>query len=260
MVRLVFVVNEHPNEAFGISTARETAKELQKQGFKLLVEGKNKISNTPQGNEIVLVKVKAAKTLLGRMLKGLPIKTREQKQSGADPNWYWTYRHNFDTRAKKAKKYKPTAIYTFHCAPQGDNVYFNKGRVDYQIATYEQIPIGGRFVPTKVIELKTVQKRIPIRPAMRIKKHLELKTINTATRYLTHTTSNALTRKAGLTPEVFGKSLAKKISNEVRAMELGQIRLAPVTGRIKRVPWAKPKSPVQKPKKKRKAVPGRRKL
>jgi hypothetical protein len=116
-VRLLFVVNEHPNEAFGISTARETAKELQKQGFRLLVDGRDKIPKAPRGKEIVFVKVKAAETLLGRMVKNLPLRTKGQKKSGADPNWFWTMTRNFEIRGAKAKEYNPTAIYSFHCAP-----------------------------------------------------------------------------------------------------------------------------------------------
>ena len=235
-VRILFVVNEHPNEAFGISTARETAKELQKQGFRLLVEGKDKIPKTPQGKEIVFVKIKAKETLLGRMVNGLPLRTKRQKRSEADPSWYWTMAHNYEVKAAKSKKYKPTAIYSFHCAPQGDNVYFKKGWVDFRIETYGQAPVGGRHVPTRIIEIKTIQKEIPPRPAKRIRKHAGPKGTIPLTRYLTHTTSNALNRKVGMTPEAFGKSLAKKISKEIRAIGRGRT-LAPVPGRIKKVPF-----------------------
>ncbi len=229
MARIIFVVNEHPNEAFGISAARETAKELQSQGFRLLVEGKDKIPKKPEGNEIVWVKVKPAETLLGRALKGLPLETERQQKSGVEVEWYWSNARGFEVRESRAKKYGPAAIYGFHCAPQGDRTYFKRGPADYDIQTNETY--SG--IPTRIVEIKSAQKELPARARARIAKSATGKVREPFIRYLTHTTSQTLTRNAGLTPEAFGKALAKKILEDVQRIEK-RLELRRVRGRVPR--------------------------
>lgn len=74
MTRILFVVNMHPNEAFAISVANQTARQLQKKRLQTI-----KIPEKPTGDEVILAKVKPEDTLLGRIPRVVP-KARRRRQ------------------------------------------------------------------------------------------------------------------------------------------------------------------------------------
>lgn len=127
MTRLLFIVNEHPDEAFAISAARETARQLQSQGFRLFTLGKDSIPAEPQGNEIVWAKVRPEDTLLGTVIRKAPTASRYNSTTAARLD---------DLRYKIAEKIiaenRTEYNYSFHCTQQGHH-FGGVKRADFTI-------------------------------------------------------------------------------------------------------------------------------
>jgi hypothetical protein len=201
MVRLMFIVNEHPNEGFAISCAKRIAEELQRKGFRIYVEGKDKIPKKTNADEIIWIKTNPNETVTGK-----PLKMSEGTLDAAD--FRKIEENNLRTGNKKMKEYEIDLGYRFHTSPKRyfeANIPFNR---DYE---------ARRDDDTKVtaIEIKAIYRDMPAQIIDRIRKHTTPYYLQRNGLYTTKTTSNALNRKNGLTPEEYGKEIAKKILEEV---------------------------------------------
>ncbi len=205
MAKLLFIVNEHPNEAFSISAARETAKMLKQTG-----------------NEIVWYKVPFKETVLGKRMTN-------PKMNISEKNFTEDLKNSYERIERLAKKHKPDHVLNFHTTPHDNPFWKGKGgktRGDFAIST------SGRYSgKVLTIEVKAHYKSMP-------KRHL--KKLNFITpkktnyydykQYLTETTSQKLTRQDGLIPKAFGKAIAKRIQEHIKTgkpyqfIERGNIR------------------------------------
>jgi hypothetical protein len=187
MAKILFIVNEHPNEAFAISVARETAKRLK-----------------AAGREIVWVKTGIKDTLLGRALKNPNAKVSE-RTSGL------IYNRRFAKLSELIQKYGPCSVYDFHCTPP-DDILWRAGKSeispDFHISRYGKDSVN-------VVEIKAYYRKLPERILQRTEKARQ--SFPAGAHYLEETTSQALTRQKGLMPKEFGKAIAKTIAQITRA-------------------------------------------
>ncbi len=219
MAKILFAVNEHPDEAFAISVAKITKKILE-----------------TAGHEVVWHKVKAKDTALGALLKA----KKGKKFTDAE----------LDKISKKARQsvlkvrdfVKPDITYDFHCSPHDAkwwalNGAGNPRRADYEI--FYRNPKGD----FRIIELKAHYKKLP----KQIQKKISTATsarISTHEIYLTQTTSQHLTRNIGLNPKTFAQKISKKINQQIQ-MQQKRIEPSNVHGTIPR------NKPTKKPNRKR---------
>ncbi|MDP2973542.1 MAG: hypothetical protein Q8N60_00680 [Candidatus Diapherotrites archaeon] len=201
MAKILFIVNEHPTEAFAISVAREAAERLR-----------------AAGHTVVRKKVKFKDTLLGWILKNPNAKLSERTIASIYDRW--------DTKVSKLiQKYGSASVYDFHCT-QPDDKLWSAGRSgaspDFRITP---------FMGCNVVEIKAHYRNLPERILQRTEK--ARKAVPSIARYLDRITSQALTRQKGLTPEEFGKAIAKTIDQRTRAARKPRTR--PYKGIVKRV-------------------------
>ncbi len=186
MARVLFIVNEHPNEAFAISVARETAKLVR-----------------AAGHTVAWRKVPREATYLGVILD-------------ADR----ALSHEDVVRRKKTaevvegfhKEVKPELTYKFHCTPHDELLWrksYKRAKADFSIR-------GGRRkdgTHSYTVEMKAVYKPFPKRLDDRITSKTDGWAIRRAS-YLEKTTSQSKTRELGLDPEKFAERIAKVILKE----------------------------------------------
>jgi hypothetical protein len=210
MVRILFVVNDEPHEAFAISAARETMNAFQAQGFSIYRIGKDEIPQKPEGNEIIWGKINPKETFLGGILKTdkVNLSVEELQNLAMMP---------FLRRKKWAMQYSPLVTYTFHCSPHDKDYWEVMGKVDYTIEAAE----GPN---DRVVEVKAVYKKMP----QRILEKYKEKT-GAYPEKESRTTSTIDTKKAGLHPEEFGKAIAKAIKKEI-----GRVKTILDKGRLER--------------------------
>lgn len=218
MAKIMFIVNEHPNEAFAITVARKTAEILRKKG-----------------NEILWHKVEPEHTILGKVSK-----TTKKIELGSTDSYSKLLTMNEKAKeeslnevVKVVREKNPAFIYRFHCTGEPAAVWRDHGNADLSI---EEDNSWGRELlnrPLRVIEIKAVYK--PIAKKMR-------KRINAAfakgpkakagdgqrfytwiderdlyEQYLTKTTSQGLSRTQGLAPEEFARSIAENILKDIES-------------------------------------------
>ncbi|GEM_PF-2810770 len=216
MARILFIVNDHPNEAFAITVAKRTAEQLK-----------------AAGQELIWVKVPAEETLLGRVIRGKPL--------GKETSFQWTQIRPKERAKKLIEEKKPAVVYNFHCTP-AENIHWKQTNADYTIVPH----LEWKGIQLMVVEIKAQYKKIPERALRHIKKYSRKIDESSKKRYLESTTSHRQTLQAGLTPEEFGKAIAIRISKDVQALArkrsikgaMGRIRgryPAPKAQTIKRV-------------------------
>jgi hypothetical protein len=135
--KVLFIVNEHPNEAFAIIVARETAKLLRKVGY--TVDWK---------------KINAKDTVLGAILKS----GKERKFSEAD-----LYHINTGMQCRAVwnamRESKASAVYRFHCTEPGSEMWKGDGGSDFKIMHFDYEP---SFL-VQLVEIKAFSKPMPKR-------------------------------------------------------------------------------------------------
>ncbi len=191
MAKILFVVNEHPNEAFSISAARQTAKILKKGGC-----------------SIVWYKVPVKETMLGKVLAN-------KKTEITHKMFNKDVQKSYERAKSLVKKYKPDLILNFHSTPHDDPYWKVKNKRRKGDFSIEQINLfGGKFL---VIEVKAHYKPMPERI---LKKSIVIEAngprYGEIGHYVTETTSHQMTRENGLTPEAFGKAIAEKVNNYLK--------------------------------------------
>ncbi len=233
MTRIMFVVNQHPYEAFAISVARETAKQFSSQGFKILRNEKDKISEKPIGNELIWCKIKSQETFFGARLRSAKtqffIHEKELELGGGE---------------KAIKKwiddYNPLIVYSFHCTPKSDRFWSWVGNADFVIEKFQKarsLQIKGNRI--KAIEIKAKYKLLPN----------QIRGLNP---YFGYATSHQDTIKTGLRPEELGKEIAMAINLEITRLSKKKCQWLREHGpraqkpRIKRI-YKNPRKPATKP-------------
>jgi len=191
MAKLLFIVNEHPNEAYAISAARETAKMLKQTG-----------------NEIVWHKVPFKETVLGKVMANPKMKI-DEKLFTVD------LKNSYERIERLAKKYKPDRVLNFHATPHDDPFWKGKGgksHGDFAISS------SGRYSgKVLTIEVKACYKSMPERHLKKIDFTDPKRVIYyNCEHYIKETTSQKLTRQEGLTPKAFGKAIAKRIETHIK--------------------------------------------
>ncbi len=190
MAKILFIVNDHPNEAFAISVAREAAKRLR-----------------ADGHEIVWKMTNPKDTVLGKVLKNPNMEVKAKTFIDAQ-------RGTYDRMGRLIQKHNPKVTSNFHATPHDDPLWTDprKPAADFEIS-YSKL--HGRTV--MFIEVKARYTKLP-------KRHLEKGRIaipahspyHGAGHYLREGTSQQLTREMGLTPEILGTVIAKRIENRAR--------------------------------------------
>lgn len=185
MARILLVVNQHPSEAFAISVARETANTL-KAG----------------GHTVILAKTTPENTMLGAILKSAKPKKFTEADLKKIEKIHWA-------NAEKAiKKIEPDFTCMLHCA---DSSFWD--RPVLREADFVLSPMSPKVY---VVELRAQYQDMPTRILKKIKLKMPNKNSNINTGYFTRTTSQQLTRKAGINPENLAKTLATEIVKEVK--------------------------------------------
>lgn len=220
MTRLLFIVNEHPNEAFAISAARETAKKL---GFRLIVADSKTILPRAKGNEIVWYKVRPEETLMGRVVRhrgGQKIGEKEAKfWTGNELNARSKFRNITASNAKAMKligNLKPDMVYDWHAEFWRPNPHW-----DFQVRTVSDL---ATKVPFRVVEVGAV---FPVAPDSVLEKAEKATTPEVRKKwvtanYLAEVTSGKLTRKVGLTPKKYATEISRIIRQEIKTHAQGQ--------------------------------------
>lgn len=228
MARLLFIVNDHPNEAFAISSAWDAAMELQGQGFRLFVLGKDEIPEKAKGNEIIIAKVSPKETLLGRAQRGLPV-TRGKNSMGKNAAWFWTHTVPIERAQRLAMQRNADITYSFHCT-EAEGIISDFAFLEWYPSKKKQ-----RRIPLRLVEIKAHYKRMPGNPLGKIKDPWYHRDFGNASlgHYLQETTSHPLTIAAGLTPEGYGKAIAEQIQKDVELHKRGK-KLEPLFGSIPR--------------------------
>ena len=212
MPRILFVVNEHPNEAFAISVARETAKLLR-----------------AKGQEIIWKKFPFRETMLGRALK-------EDAAKVIFPA-FLDSTHRARLIQGWIRQENPSLVYKFHCTP-AEHAYWaevNPGK-DFVIEADSE-PNRAFEKPSFLIEIKAKFAKFPERVLRKVGAPVDGTYMNGVVwaPYLTITTSQQLSRKAGLTPEKFGKAIARVIGMHAK-QQRKMLALQNISGRILRAP------------------------
>lgn len=186
MARILFVVNQHPNEAFAITVARETAKLLRKAG-----------------HEIIWKKFKAEETMLGTALKkGKKIESKKITNIINQQN---------KIISGLAKRKKPDLTYNFHCTPHKSSFWAaTRKRKEADFAILKNSNIEG-VKGLRLIEIKAHYKKMP--KSIIAKGPTKFPLVR---KYFKKTTSHILTRKASLHPENYAKAIAAKIKQQIR--------------------------------------------
>ena len=225
MAKILFIVNQHPNEAFATAVANETAKLLRKKG-----------------HIIIWKKFKAENTALGRILKTPEGKKRTLKRI--------RHRHNeksHRTINQWIKSIKPDRTYNFHCTPSESPLWkpYEQAYSNIKISPADFIMTGHART---LIEIKAAYKEFPKEVQEKIQK-IWPKTASLgyfhSSEYLRRTTSMQLSRKSGLHPENFAEKISKEIGMEIKQGSMNEIR--------SQVPKARPKSWLERTKKAKKA-------
>jgi hypothetical protein len=190
MAKILFIVNDHPNEAFAISVAREAAKWLRKAGHNMIWE-------MTDPND----------TVLGKVLKNPNMKVTGKTFLEAQ-------HQSYERMGKLILKHKPKITYNFHTSPHDDPLWTDprKTPADFDITHSKSHGKTWMFV-----EIKAHYKKLPER-------HLSKGIIAIAAHspyygsahYLREGTSQQLTRKMGLAPEILGRMIAERIENHLR--------------------------------------------
>ena len=216
MAKLLFIVNEHPNEAFSISAARETARVLKQAG-----------------NEIVWYKVPLKETVLGKVMTNPKMKVTEEL-------FIEDLKNSYERIEKLAKKHKPDRVLNFHATPHDDPFWKGKGRKSRGDFTISSSGYYSGKVLT--IEVKAHYKKMPERHLKKINFTDPKKTIYyNCEQYITETTSQKITRQEGLTPKAFGKAIAKRIQEHIKTgkpyqfIERGRIQKKAKKTKIRKV-------------------------
>lgn len=192
MARILFIVNEHPNEAFAISVAKEAAKRLRAGGHNVIME-----------------KIRPEETMLGRVLK---------RQSKSELSWEDV--SHIENNKKiivdlHIQKHNPDISYTFHCTPHTEGHWKHYRHDDFTIQ--DSADMGERL---NVIEIKARYKNIPRRTLNNIMPKLPKEGWNVPrANYFLETTSQKLTRNAGLTPEKLGRAIAGMVNGRLEFMK-----------------------------------------
>jgi len=213
MVRLVFMVNIHPNEAFAINVAMHARRELAKIGFRVYVEGRDKIPEKPKGNEIVWVKVPFGETMMGAVAKG-------REQGKFEPKELTDIDQRFaGKKSRLAREYSAWALYDFHCTSADWNFWNRPEKPDFTIETRGK---EGNAI-MKLVEIKGYYQDLPKRHLERSKARVELPYMRHDERqqpidhshYFTKTTSVEMALEAGVTAKALGKEIAKRIQRHI---------------------------------------------
>jgi len=189
MAKILFIVNEHPNEAFAISVARETEKILKETG-----------------NEVVWYKIPFKETVLGKVMANPNMKITRETLLNA-------LAKSYERAEKLIKKYRSNFTYDFHTTTHNNPFWWTssrKKRCDFHIALSEM-----RGSPFSIVEIKAHYKNMPRRHLK--KGAIEIPPHSLGETYLRKTTSQKLMRRKGLTPEEFGKAIAQRIEGHITA-------------------------------------------
>jgi len=198
MARILFIVNEHLDEAFAISVARETAKLLKKAG-----------------HVVIWRKFKPEETALGAILKS---------KKGTKFSKDKLERIHLKLPDAKIQQFinetKPELTYRFHCSPPEEGVW--KGQfAGLESRCYAHYEISHEIDTPKniqLVEIMAYYKRLPRRISRKIKETAPSKP-NSLKGYLARTTSQQLTKKAGLHPELFAETIAPKIEEQIENLK-----------------------------------------
>ncbi|MFA6269121.1 MAG: hypothetical protein WCW13_01705 [archaeon] len=228
MVKVLFVVNYHPNEPFAISVAKHAAEELKRQGI-----------------EVTTMKVPFAETHFGQLMKtGVPQKPSEM-----------------DTKeGKLIDKYQAKTgadlVYTFHAAEPNHmdfEVHFRtkKPTYDFYVSPHlsEEHAIGHYASPEKKGRRFVVENKaefIDFPPQVKAKVDAKLHnhypaemdspySLNNPFRdwYLSRTSSLQKSKASGLDPAEFGLQIAKVVKFHVRKFRTNKrIHMVRIPGRL----------------------------
>jgi hypothetical protein len=194
MARILFIVNEHPTEAFEIAVARETKKLLKREG-----------------HQVVLSPLRLKETSLGAIFEHGPQRSYGETLAKAIDS----------TNPKKVMKKainssKPDITYRFHCTHH--KCEFWKETKKHEAADFDICRDWPFDTFVETVEIKAHFKSMPRRVLDRIDPNGEMP----VDYHYTQTTSHQLTTKAGLTPEEFARSIAAGIKNQIREVEAGK--------------------------------------
>ncbi|MBN2067076.1 MAG: hypothetical protein JW744_01255 [Candidatus Diapherotrites archaeon] len=190
MARILFIVNEHPNESFATSVAKETKKLLEKAG-----------------HEVIWRKFKPKDTMLGRVIRS------SRKKKFSEKELERIYLEKADKKIlSMVHECKPDATYNFHCTPDYEPAWEADSPADFLIATRK---IGNTKKEMELVEIKAKYKFLPERIRGSVKRKTKSHNLKLQ-RYLLQNTSQKETREAGLHPENFAEEIAKTIERRAR--------------------------------------------
>jgi len=217
MARIVFVVNQHPTEAFSASVAVETAKHLRKAG-----------------HEIVWEKIKPGETMLGAVLRPRGKKKfSERKLTDIE--------QNINQRIlTMLEKNKADLLYDFHATPP-ENVLWKKKHTGAE----HDYSFDGEYhgEQGRTVEVKAYYQSLPKRILRKIEQRMPEVVGTFRMDYFSKVTSPKLTRQAGLTKEEFGKAIAERIQRQIARLAHGESLNTFEYGKIpRRFPKPKPRA------------------
>jgi len=181
MARVLFIVNQHPNEAFSTAVARETAKLLR-----------------AEGHTVVFAKVNFGETTFGKALAGKVGKRSLRAEESL-----------LDKKAiGLAKSFSSPFVYNFHCTPSDSEYWHEEKRRGKNF--YAEERIGSWLVEVKAAYRpfpERLRKRIEANPAIQ-----KNRGFYQGSSYLMRTSSHQASLAAGINPGRIAEELAETIS------------------------------------------------
>ena len=202
MAKILFIVNEHPCEAYAITVARETAK---------LLRG--------QGHTVIWKKIKPTDSALGAILK-----SKKKQFSEKELDYIHFYKAGRRTLST-IEKVKPDLTYNFHCTPHDWYKWTRGVKADFSIEPIKDE--GNRSLMT--VEIKAVYKPFPRGVFEIISRKVSYRSFDVS-HYLRETTSHQLTRAKGLHTENFAETIAAALEKQIRSKRFDSV----IKGKISR--------------------------
>ncbi|MCX6798909.1 MAG: hypothetical protein NTW59_02310 [Candidatus Diapherotrites archaeon] len=210
MVRILFVVNAHPGEAFAMMVAQLAAKEFGKEGFRVLRMGREKIPGKPQGNELIWAKINPKDTMLGKILK-MPAGQK------IDPKKAWA---GHLIPVQLAHDTKASITYNWHCSPPAGLDLEHPDTTAFWITP--DVFITHKLM--RCVEINAIFKAMPPKILAKVMEATPEEAWRRLAiqKYALEQTSVKAMREAGLHPEKFAVAIAAKIRYEIGLHQAGE--------------------------------------
>jgi len=227
MSRILFIVNEHPNEALAMSAAKEAKRFLEAAGHK-----------------VIWFKFNPKDTMLGRVLSGPSQSSKYRVEYSDNELTDIDLKRNVIIN-KLIRKHKPLLTYKFHCT-NSDQYYwkFSHPTADFTIGpSKSDILHKIRAVPierVRTIEIKAPYSNFPKNARNLVENRTSELSRDTKSDFgkgdwLLKVAPLRLARQAGITPINLGRIISRQIHAEAQHAVKQPLRLTSISiGRIKK--------------------------